>query len=100
MSGYTPGPWRVTAGIIPNPRVIVVNDLDLPVCALSLRSVHGDLNVMHANARLISAAPELLEALREMATQHRCGCGHPHCNRCEDDRRCAEVIAKTTGGAA
>lgn len=30
---YTPGPWRTSAGCVDNPRLIVENDLELPVCA-------------------------------------------------------------------
>ena len=63
---HTPGPWQVSAGAVDNPRLIVENDLGLPVCAMSLRGVQGDLNVMEANARLIAAAPDLLEALIEI----------------------------------
>ncbi len=39
----------------------------------------------------------LLEALEVMASQHKCGCGHPHCNRCADDRMCEEAIAAVKG---
>jgi len=28
----------------------------------------------------------LLERLEYMNSQHHCGCDHPHCNRCEDER--------------
>ena len=48
-------------------------------------------------ARLRSEREELLGALRTMAAQHRCGCGHPACNRCEDDRMCEAAIAKCEG---
>lgn len=51
------------------------------------------------NARLIAAAPELLETLRDFAAQYACGCGHPACNNCERDKEAAEVIAKATGEA-
>lgn len=40
----------------------------------------------------------LLGALEAMACQHKCGCGHPHCNRCADDSMCSEVIAMVKGG--
>jgi len=39
-------------------------------------------------------ASELAEALNDMACQHKCGCGHPHCNRCADDKMCADALAK------
>jgi len=39
----------------------------------------------------------LAEALRDMACQHKCGCGHPHCNRCADDKECEEALAELKG---
>ena len=51
---HTPGPWKATRN---NMRV---RSIDAPVCRLwMLRSGQGV-----ANARLIAAAPELLEALK------------------------------------
>ena len=68
MNAHTPGPWHVSAGSSPgNPRVIVESDAGLPVCALSLRGVQGDTRRMEANARLIAAAPDLLEACQTFA---------------------------------
>lgn len=63
---HTPGPWRVAAGIVDNPRLIVEDDIGNPVCAMSLRGVYGDTVKMTANAALIAAAPEMLEALEAM----------------------------------
>jgi len=34
----------------------------------------------------------LSEELYSLATQHRCGCGHPHCNRCADYLSAMEVL--------
>lgn len=59
---HTPGPWKVTAGIVDNPRLIVEDDIGNPVCAMSLRGVYGDTVKMTANAALIAAAPDLLTA--------------------------------------
>jgi hypothetical protein len=41
---------------------------------------------------------KLLDALEHMACHHRCGCGHPACKRCADDRINEEVIASVKGG--
>ena len=69
MSGHTPGPW-------------VVAD-DSGECVVTLAEVNArDVIIAnlpranHANARLIAAAPALLEALREMVllASHRSGC--------------------------
>lgn len=37
-------------------------------------------------------AKELLEQLESMASQHVCGCEHPHCNRCGDDAENRRII--------
>ena len=50
------------------------------------------------NAYLITTAPELLEDLESRYAQTRCGCGHPACNRCEDDRETERVLRKAKGG--
>lgn len=47
--------------------------------------------------RLEASHAELLEALKIMAAQHYCGCGHASCKRCADDRMCYDVIAKAEG---
>ena len=66
---HTPGPWDITASVANDGRLIVENDLGLPVCAMSLRGVQGDAGKMSANAKLIAAAPDLLEALRGLVAQ-------------------------------
>ena len=66
---HTPGPWKVTAGIVDNPRLIVEDDIGNPVCAMSLRGVYGDTVKMTANAALIAAAPEMLETLEDVVAQ-------------------------------
>lgn len=37
---------------------------------------------------------EILETLKMMAAQHYCGCDHPACKRCDDDRICHDVIVR------
>ena len=73
--GHTPGPWTVgltigSAHVSPEgPWGWWETDIDGPTgegCFLSLRQYHGG-EVGQANARLIAAAPELLEALRRVA---------------------------------
>jgi hypothetical protein len=50
-----------------------------------------------ANARLIAAAPELLEALELMLSQYGCACGQRGCNRCEYSEIAREAIRKAKG---
>lgn len=51
-----------------------------------------------SDASLIASAPDLLERLRDMTEQHRCACGHPACNRCEDARLNDSVIRTAMEG--
>lgn len=64
MSGHKPGPW---AYIKPDGITVrypqVYSDTG-PVCNATWT---GDVRETHANARLIAAAPELLEALQGLA---------------------------------
>lgn len=42
---------------------------------------------------LASGYERMKDALEMMAEQHRCGCGHPHCNNCARDKVCAAALA-------
>lgn len=44
---------------------------------------------------LTAQVEQLREQLEYMAQQHRCGCGHPACNRCYDDKQNAIVLEAT-----
>lgn len=101
MSNYTPGPWVAELGrdgcfSIEADRFGITGGL----LVLASRNEHPLLaDQMHANARLIAAAPELLEALQNLLndTQHK---EHQDC----DDGPCPvrearAAIAKATGGA-
>lgn len=68
MSGHTPGPWKVWSEKDSTGRLIV-----LEICETEDRGRHPQLATVasywpegEANARLIAAAPSLLEALRAM----------------------------------
>jgi hypothetical protein len=61
---HTPGPWRAEFG-----EAIVVKGADGARVAIATnldRYGRRDTNEVEANARLIAASPELLEALREL----------------------------------
>lgn len=69
MSKFTPGPWKVLEHSWSDTS-IVAEGFDHGICLLDINhateeSQAADEAVMAANARLISAAPDLLEALRE-----------------------------------
>lgn len=85
----TPGPWEHLKDCEPDPSLVMIDDsdgFDNEICV-----VHGEHRA--ANARLIAAAPELLEAL-ECAVSAWCPNGKAESNLWE---RCMSVIAKATG---
>ena len=93
MSNHTPGPWEPTNS----------DDLDDPpgnvVCTLGdgwyVSSEHEPTRDSNeADARLIAAAPDLLDELQYRYDKNRCGCGHPACGLCKDDRYTLEVLRK------
>jgi len=107
---HTPGPWVVTPHPEPGVDVFAVGELmggEEFQYGLSHTVCYQNAE---ANARLISAAPEMLEALERIARPHDCGC-KPCTSTCrnqialeiaveemQDVARAA--IAKATGGAA
>lgn len=63
-AGHTPGPWRVTTHDAPS-RLIKVESRDRVICD----AFHGET----ANAALISAAPDLLNALEMVLNDPNAG---------------------------
>jgi hypothetical protein len=90
MSTYTPGPWVAQGNL-------VMKDV-IAICDTAVNVTYYD--EWEANARLIAAAPDLLEALRDIA-----GLNDEDGNSriCEDDDACRDralmAITKATGGA-
>ena len=64
---HTPGPWAHHN--TPTP-FIYVNAGGLPICQIYTSTAHGQsMGEQFANAHLIAAAPELLEALQRLSAQ-------------------------------
>lgn len=82
MSKHTPGPWRATLKTVTAPET---EDR----LALEVRIHGGNVDDNRANARLIAAAPELLEALVELLAEVE-GCG-------ASEKKARAAIAKATG---
>lgn len=90
---HTPGPWAHHN--TPTP-FIYVNASRLPICQIYTSTAHGQsMGEQFANAHLIAAAPELLEALREIFHDVKQG-AIPN----DDDewwKKASTAIAKATG---
>ena len=95
MSDFTPGPWRAEF-----PDEISVRDADGGRIAI-LANLKGrlgmkgrrDTSEVEANARLIAAAPDLLEALKEMVNLVELMCPFDG----PQQRKARAAIAKATG---
>ena len=65
---HTPGPWRVAYLDCNRQSVVMGEHIEIATCwHHSVGSIEKE---MHANARLIAAAPDLLEALRVLLSLH------------------------------
>lgn len=98
MNKHTPGPWFVGRMLDPKNAPCVIGDGDSVVAILP-----GEWNgctYIESDAVLAAAAPDLLEALRELVKQHkniRAAEGYPTANSAATDAADA-AIAKATGG--
>ena len=88
---HTPGPWFVQD--IPTASIYISPAGGRPSVALALTKVNVPAGETMANARLIAAAPDLLEALRYLLDND---------GDCSADgiATCRAAIAKATGEAA
>lgn len=78
---HTPGPWRIEHGMIKGASDVHTNGRLRNALGISSASysdivcdIHGDIDLAAAplaNARLIAAAPELLEALKNIVSEIR-----------------------------
>ena len=91
---HTPGPWF--AGVLAGPEMeetISIGPMEKEVhyedCLCEVW--HGNYDA-EANAKLIAAAPELLEALEELVESAKCAGWHP-----SHIEQAKEVIAKAKG---
>ncbi len=95
MSKHTPGPWSIANGS--PPQVIAPGKCD--ICAMS--GAASNESVM-ADARLIAAAPDLLEALQALVARHFTYHGGfvVDCNISEEEvERARAAIQRATGEA-
>jgi hypothetical protein len=89
MSAHTPGPWKIERHIH---HEIQIKDKDgWQICQM-YDSAPPDID----NARLIAAAPELLETLERIIATHDASCAGPECGIAGIDKARA-TIAKARG---
>lgn len=102
QSSFTPGPWRVFEHSWCDTSIGAPGTSNA-ICRLDINhateeSQEADEAQMAANARLIAAAPELLEALQRLSAQ----CERlrlPGQPETDAEKTARAVIAKATGGA-
>lgn len=105
---HTPGPWRIGSlesydGYTGQPyrNVWAGQDEAATVVARAVRSDGAMTNDVDADARLIAAAPELLEALKD-SRWHIANLAGPSGGQAHEREALAKIdaaIAKATGGA-
>ena len=66
MANHTPGEWQVFEGICDPYVAVVRDDGSMRVLAECLTEYQQPIDEARANARLIAAAPKLLEALQAL----------------------------------
>lgn len=91
QSEHTPGPWKVRPADAISPDVIAITSNGVTVAFVPIEEIHNE----QANARLIAAAPELLEVLKEL---HPKGVHSAEWGATKKGCRACETIAKATGG--
>ena len=64
MNKYTPGPWEIDDQLPPNPRSVIARTVGRRAISGNTVGPHDSLDD-DSNARLIAAAPDLLELLKE-----------------------------------
>jgi len=92
MNKHTPGPWQVT--MLHGEPARAVTNRDNVLVADCYPDTHEDLQLpqsYQANARLIAAAPEMLEALHAMLDEHA------DCKGCDASDLAFAAIAKAEG---
>jgi hypothetical protein len=98
MSSHTSGPWKVD-GFTKRGTYARISGNDWAYFAkVIVRFCDEPSPIGQANARLIAAAPDLLEALEKILVSDREG--YPNCNLFSDDlARAKAAIAKAKGEA-
>ena len=87
---HSPGPWSIANDADGWDNIVDADDRRIA----EVDSCSGGKD---PDARLIAAAPELLEALELMLSQYNCSCGQRGCNRWKYSQIAREAIRKARG---
>ena len=98
MSGHTPGPWSLVPRTTPKDTLMIAaclpNGAEPLVCCMEYsRNSHIRYEEAEKNSALVCAAPEMLEALKDLQRQYAV---HP--DAFWDWSKARAAIAKATGG--
>ncbi len=100
---HTPGPWKplnMFMGLTPSVGAMGKQG-GFDICPEVVSGIYGSVEESQANARLIAAAPDLLEAcqliLANMEDTEDTGTDR-ECGEYEDIKKLRAAIAKATGG--
>jgi len=75
MTTHTPGPWLVDYRDANGSKVVITRE-SVPICAVHPKVQTHGLPTAEPNARLIAAAPEMLEALKTAQAEIVCSIGY------------------------
>lgn len=94
---HTPGPWTIVEyGADETPNLVVHRgETENRICFMATPGSHGDSAIIEADARLIAAAPDLLEALEYLLTA-----GNSPDAIADARITASAAIAKATGAAS
>lgn len=106
-ANFTPGPWTIEEyGDDEAPALVIHRDSESRVCFMATPGSHGDPAQIEADARLIAAAPDMLETLQKIRALVHVPTpsktpAYTHFQRDFDQIRAltADAIAKATGAA-
>lgn len=107
MSKHTKGPWHIGMRSGANSNLVFAHDgadqhHDTPICSVFGMYLHCDLHEQRdneglANARLIAAAPELLEALKVMTALCRLRYGNLDADVYAEIQAAEAIVKKAEG---
>lgn len=90
---HTAGPWTIEEyGDEDAPTLVIHKDTETRVCFMATPGSHGDPAKIEADARLICAAPDLLEAAQLLESAEDAHANCPECEGQEMPELCGECF--------